>query len=97
MNEKSTEYNSLIHRAIRKYGIDNFVVETICECSEEELNSKEQYYISLYNTMVPYGYNVLAGGEGGFSTSYLFDKEDILHIIEELKTTDKFYTEIAQE
>ena len=96
-NEKSNEYNSLIHRAIRKYGNDSFVVEIICECSEEELNSKEQYYIALYNTMVPYGYNVLAGGEGGFSTSYLFDKEDIEHIIEELKNTDKFYTEIAQE
>lgn len=51
------EYNSLLSKAIRKFGIENFEVEIVEECNEEELLKKEQYYIQLFNTLEPNGYN----------------------------------------
>lgn len=53
-----------LYRAIRKYGIENFSIEHIDTAhSMEELGEKERYYISLYNSQVPNGYNITAGGE----------------------------------
>ena len=44
-------------RAIRKYGKENFIIETIDKAStQEELNQKEQYWIRYYNS-VEQGYN----------------------------------------
>lgn len=48
--------------AIQKYGKDNFIYEIIEECSLEELNQKEQYWIATLNT-VKNGYNCSDGGE----------------------------------
>lgn len=48
--------------AIQKYGKDNFIYEIIEECSLEELNQKEQYWIAILNT-VKNGYNCSEGGE----------------------------------
>ena len=36
------------HKAIRKYGKENFKVEEICQCPNEELDEKEIYYINYY-------------------------------------------------
>lgn len=54
-----------IHKAINKYGIDNFKVEIICICdTDKKLNAKEVYYISFYKTHNPnYGYNLTLGGD----------------------------------
>lgn len=53
-----------LYKAIRKYGIENFVIESIYETeSFEELGNAERWYIQQYNTMVPNGYNLSAGGE----------------------------------
>src|ERR1700761_830172 len=69
MNQHKNEANHpdrggcrALYNAIRKYGWDNFVKEIIHECSVEELDSLEQYYIENFNTMVPNGYNLLSGG-----------------------------------
>lgn len=44
-------------RAIRKYGKDNFIIETIDKAmNQTELNKKEQYWIQYYNS-VEDGYN----------------------------------------
>lgn len=57
--------NYLFHKAIRKYGKENFIWEIICECnSKKELNEKEKFYIKFYNTKTPKGYNLTDGGEG---------------------------------
>ena len=56
-------YNGALHSAIRKYGKNNFVWEVLEECSPEELDSKEQYYIQKFNTYSPNGYNILEGGQ----------------------------------
>ena len=33
--------------------------------SEEEMNSDEQYYIEVFDTLWPHGYNLTKGGDGG--------------------------------
>lgn len=53
-------YTSLIHRAIEKYGKENFSFEIIGWF--EDWKNKEQYYINFYKSKVPYGYNIADGG-----------------------------------
>ena len=49
---------------INKYGVDNFQCEMLEECnSESELNEREIYWISYYNsTDYAVGYNLMSGG-----------------------------------
>lgn len=62
-NPKDQEYNSLLHQAFRKYGYENFQYEILAEAETvEELNGLEIYYIAHFNTQVPNGYNIEAGG-----------------------------------
>lgn len=64
----------LINRAIKKYGLDKFQVELICFANSlEELNSKEKYYISTFNSHFKSGkgYNIAGGGDGGNIISML--------------------------
>lgn len=67
----SKKRDCYFHRAINKYGKDNFKLSTIFKCEsmdlndvKNELNTKEIYYIDLYNTYNPNGYNSTYGGEG---------------------------------
>lgn len=65
INEARRGSNTLIHRAIAKYGADNFDVSVICECTDyQDLCDKEIYYIQFYNSFKPYGYNLTLGGDG---------------------------------
>ena len=49
---KDISYHSALHSAIRKYGANNFQTEIIQECSVEEIDEKQKYYIKYYNTKV---------------------------------------------
>lgn len=52
-----------IQKAILKYGKNNFRIELLEEVSTiEELNRREQFYISHLNTLEPNGYNLTTGG-----------------------------------
>ena len=62
-NPNSMEYNTVIHKAIRKYGVSNFSFEILEECKEEDLDSREIYWIKKYKTYGK-GYNMTYGGEG---------------------------------
>jgi group I intron endonuclease len=64
-NKDSIEYSKALYVAIRKYGKDAFKTE-ILELVEavEDLNSREIYWITFYNTYNN-GYNMTPGG-GGF-------------------------------
>lgn len=57
--------NSILHKAIKKYGEFNFSYEIIEECSKEELDEREIYWIQYYNSMIPNGYNQPSGGYSG--------------------------------
>ena len=49
--------------AILKYGKDNFEVTQIAKCNSlEEMNHREAYYIKLFNSLAPNGYNLTTGG-----------------------------------
>ena len=62
-NSNELAYNSAIHAAFRKYGIENFYYEVIEEYLPEELDDKEIYWIARLNTVVPNGYNIMLGGQ----------------------------------
>lgn len=60
------------HRALKKYGLDNFKWEIIDKSdSDEEIKEKEIYWIKKLNTCIhsenSQGYNITIGGEGGVS------------------------------
>lgn len=61
--------NSYLHRAMNYHGVDNFNFEVIEEVENSLLNEREIYWISFYNSLVPNGYNLTAGGEGTKSYS----------------------------
>ena len=62
--------SSLIHRAIVKYGVENFSFEVLeRDINEDQLNGLEKYYISLLNSKTPNGYNLTDGGDGGLGLS----------------------------
>lgn len=53
----------VIDRAIKKYGVENFLFEKIDNSeSQEEIDILERKYIKQYNSLKPNGYNVLKGG-----------------------------------
>lgn len=56
---------SAFWKAIKKYGWQHFQVEILEEVPINLLNDKEIEYIKKYNSLVPNGYNLTYGGEGG--------------------------------
>lgn len=60
---------SLLHKAMAKYGVDNFTFTVIEEVENELMPAREQFWIQEYNSQQPNGYNITEGGEGtpGFS------------------------------
>ena len=58
------EQNMQIKRAIKKYGKENFSIKELERCSIAELDEKEIYYISLYDSYNK-GYNSTKGGKSG--------------------------------
>ena len=62
--------NRIIARAIKKYGKDAFTYEILEDnVFPELLPDLEVAYIAQFNTVVPHGYNLTYGGEGGGSPS----------------------------
>lgn len=61
-NSKHPQYNYSIHKAFRKYGIENFKFEIIEEC--ENYFEREIFWIAYYNSYYN-GYNETKGGETG--------------------------------
>lgn len=54
--------NMVISRAIKKYGSSHFTFGIIELCSRADLNTKEVYWISVYNSYKK-GYNSTTGGD----------------------------------
>lgn len=69
--------HTYIHRAMKKYGRENFKLEILEECSPEELNERQIYYISKLGTYGN-GYNISPGGENGvWNEQYLEEYRNI--------------------
>lgn len=58
---------SLVDREIHK-DITNYIFSVVEECSIEELEEKEKYYIILYNTLSPNGFNLYLGTPLGYNS-----------------------------
>lgn len=75
-----------LYDAFKKYGIDNFTIEQLEECSWEILSEREQYWIDKLDTF-NHGYNATRGGDG----RVLYDYQEIankyleLHNINEVR------------
>ncbi len=65
-NSDRRNYNQPIHCAIRKYGAENFIFETLCHClSKDAADEREREFIkSTDSTSINIGYNRTYGGEG---------------------------------
>lgn len=61
----SAKDDFVIHRALHKYGKENFSFQIIEECNLLDLDEKEKYWITYYNSLVPNGYNMIQGGSNG--------------------------------
>lgn len=51
-----------LNNAIRKYGVDDFVVELIECCEMDKSDEREIHYIKELNSLYPNGYNLKNGG-----------------------------------
>ena len=55
--------DQVINRAMKKYGVDKFYIETLEICTLDVIDEREMYYIDLYDsTNKSKGYNVSIGG-----------------------------------
>jgi group I intron endonuclease len=68
-NENSKHYLGsgwILHKAIEKYGRENFIRETIEVVNEQNWREREIFWIKELNARDQnIGYNICAGGEGG--------------------------------
>jgi len=69
----------LIKRSIKKYGKENFTKEILEECEDNNiLSEKEIYWINYFNSIIPIGYNICLGGDGGDTFTNHPNKEEYL-------------------
>ena len=83
---KEEEGNRPLYRAMKKYGIENFFVETVEECEEKDINEREKYWIEYYGSFKN-GYNATIGGDG---TRYA-DYDLIYTTYQEVKSIEKVH------
>jgi len=56
---------SVLHKAVFKYGVENFCIEPLHLClTKEEMDFVEMFYIIFLNSKIPLGYNMTDGGDG---------------------------------
>lgn len=72
--------------AVRKYGLDAFTFEILIICFDDDCNRFEQEYIKKYDCIVPNGYNILDGGQGGAGFR---GKKHSVETIEKIQTSMK--------
>lgn len=87
--------DSVIAKAIQKYGKENFSFQILEECSEQDLDKKELFYIKSYNSLVPNGYNIIDYIDGQRRIYNNYDRKTLYQIIADIKDTDMSFQDIA--
>lgn len=73
-NKNSSQYESSFYRAIRKYGLNNFIFSVLEECEQQELDNRECFWIDKLNSFKN-GYNLTTGGQNTRTNSKLTELE----------------------
>lgn len=98
-SRKDCLLNRPFYNAIRKYGIDNFIVETIEEVNDNLLEEREIYWIDYYQSYVHFpnskGYNMTLGGDGTRKYNYKEIVEDYLITKSKKQTAKNFNCDIS--
>ena len=94
-DNSNKNYEYPLYRAIREYGINNFEFSILEECTPEELDDKEVYYISLYDSYSN-GYNQTSGGQSNFSFAWKLTEDEVFEIYDLLANSDWTQREIAE-
>lgn len=89
------DYDTPLHKAFRKYGLDNFDLKVLQICDYNQLNNLEQYWVSKYNCFKN-GYNQTAGGKQSIRIIKLTE-EDVIKIRHLLKAAELSFTQIADQ
>lgn len=66
-NKTHKDHSTPIHRAMSKYGCENFSYEILEECSKEKLDEREIFWIRELKAKENGNYNVLDGGQDRMS------------------------------
>lgn len=77
-----------ITAAFIEFGIDNFIMYPIAETSKDDHFDKEAYFIKLYNTLTPNGYNEMKVQGNKFEN---FQKRMNMNIEDKIKRSDPVY------
>jgi len=76
LKNAKNKVNRYLYDSMNHHGFDLFEVYLVEECkTEEELSSREKYWIENLNSMYPNGYNMTAGGDGGNTLRSWSDEE----------------------
>ena len=73
-----------LYRAMNKYGVDNFSIKVLEECSPEKSSEREIYWIEKLDTYHN-GYNATLGGDG----SHYLDYDKIVSTYKEVGSAQK--------
>lgn len=77
----------ILHRALRKYGQENFKIELLEDnIDKQQIGDKETYYINLYDTYNN-GYNMTLGGAG--TSGYKHPKGFVKTYIDKIITLER--------
>lgn len=69
-----------LYRAMKKYGVDNFISEEIEQCDNSILCDREKYWIQYYDSY-KHGYNATIGGDG----TPRIDQQQVISLYNQLK------------
>ena len=88
-NNRNTEYNKPLYVAMRKNGVENFIIEEIEKCHIIDLPDREKFWIKYYDTYKnpEKGYNYTIGGE--MQLPQIYDSQKIIETYKTQKTLEK--------
>lgn len=98
--QATSKDKQMIHKAMCKYGFDKFHYE-ILEHQIENYDDREKYWIHMYDSIAPNGYNVSVGGSGiGYGANHpssIFKDEDtLMKCISEISSSTKSFENIGR-
>ena len=88
INNLKKEPNKVLYKAMHKYGFENFKMDIVEICDDNNWKEREKYWIKKLNTIIPNGYNMIEGGSE--PPHYTGEKSPVS------KLSDKEVTEIQE-